>query len=219
MAVRPGYSHADRPRFRRARPARTRSSRRRPRARRRRGYSASSAPCRSRGLTSGRADAKIVCKDALQHETSSEATGMTAEAAYEIDHQESLARIGSSAEAPSAGAPTSRRTGHRHDAGQAGGRERRGREVSSLAVGGRRVDRGGVGSGTRRERWWRARHQQTSWSPVRFLDSAEARRDDVSVQRELLRLQQVVLERGSLRRPRGPSSGWKRPRRATTCLT
>ncbi len=48
--------------------------------------------------------------------------------------------------------------------------------------------------GTRRERWWRARHQQTSWSPARFLDSAEARRDDLTVRRELLRLQQVVLE-------------------------
>jgi DNA-binding transcriptional ArsR family regulator len=48
--------------------------------------------------------------------------------------------------------------------------------------------------GNRRERWWRAAHRQTSWSPARFLDSPSARRADVAMRTEMLRWQQVVLE-------------------------
>ena len=48
--------------------------------------------------------------------------------------------------------------------------------------------------GNRRERWWRAAHRQTSWSPARFLDSPTARRADLMMRREMLRWQHVVLE-------------------------
>lgn len=55
--------------------------------------------------------------------------------------------------------------------------------------------------GTKRERWWQASHRETSWSPGRFLDSASARRDDLTVRREILRLQQVTLEQWLIEEP------------------
>ena len=55
--------------------------------------------------------------------------------------------------------------------------------------------------GTKRERWWRASHRETSWSPARFLDSVRARRDDLTVRREILRLQKVTLEQWLVEEP------------------
>ena len=55
--------------------------------------------------------------------------------------------------------------------------------------------------GTKPERWWQAAHRETSWSPAQFLDSADARRDDLTVRREVLRLQQVALEQWLIEEP------------------
>jgi DNA-binding transcriptional ArsR family regulator len=55
--------------------------------------------------------------------------------------------------------------------------------------------------GSQRERWWRASQRETSWSPARFLDSTSARRDDLTVRREILRLEQVTLEQWMIEEP------------------
>jgi len=52
-----------------------------------------------------------------------------------------------------------------------------------------------TGRGTRRERWWRAVHSATSWSPSDFLGNPEAHRASVKVRREWYRWQQRLLER------------------------
>jgi DNA-binding transcriptional ArsR family regulator len=48
--------------------------------------------------------------------------------------------------------------------------------------------------GTKRERWWRAVHEVTSWSPSTFLGNPEARQATVSLRRELYRWQWRLLE-------------------------
>jgi DNA-binding transcriptional ArsR family regulator len=55
--------------------------------------------------------------------------------------------------------------------------------------------------GTKRERWWRASHRETSWSPATFLGSPSARSADLTVRREILRWQQVVLEQWLIEEP------------------
>ncbi len=52
-----------------------------------------------------------------------------------------------------------------------------------------------VERGTRRERWWRAKHTATSWSPADFLGNPEAHRASVSLRREWYRWQQRLLDR------------------------
>jgi DNA-binding transcriptional ArsR family regulator len=52
-----------------------------------------------------------------------------------------------------------------------------------------------VDRGTRRERWWRARHTATDWSPVDFLGNPEAHRASVRLRREWYRWQQRLLDR------------------------
>ena len=52
-----------------------------------------------------------------------------------------------------------------------------------------------VERGTRRERWWRALHTATSWSPADFLGNPEAHRASVSLRREWQRWQQRLLDR------------------------
>jgi DNA-binding transcriptional ArsR family regulator len=49
--------------------------------------------------------------------------------------------------------------------------------------------------GTRRERWWRAVHSVTTWSPADFLGNPEAHRASVSLRREWYRWQQRLLDR------------------------
>lgn len=61
-----------------------------------------------------------------------------------------------------------------------------------------------VDQGTRRERWWRALHRETAWSPARFQGSAGARQADLTLRRENLRWQQIVLEQWLIE---GPSWG------------
>ncbi|GAA1910596.1 helix-turn-helix domain-containing protein [Nocardioides marmoribigeumensis] len=48
--------------------------------------------------------------------------------------------------------------------------------------------------GTKRERWWRAAHTATSWSPSDFLGDPEAHKASVSVRREWYRWQQRLLD-------------------------
>lgn len=48
--------------------------------------------------------------------------------------------------------------------------------------------------GTRRERWWRAAHQLTTWSAATFLGNPDAHRTHVSWRRELYRWQWRLLE-------------------------
>jgi DNA-binding transcriptional ArsR family regulator len=55
--------------------------------------------------------------------------------------------------------------------------------------------------GKGRERWWRASQRETSWSPARFLHSPSARRADLTVRREILRWQKVVLEQWLIEEP------------------
>jgi DNA-binding transcriptional ArsR family regulator len=55
--------------------------------------------------------------------------------------------------------------------------------------------------GTRRQRWWRASHRETSWSPATFLSSPSARSADLTVRREILRWQQVTLEQWLIEEP------------------
>ncbi len=52
-----------------------------------------------------------------------------------------------------------------------------------------------VDRGTRRERWWRAVHTATSWSPADFVGDPEAHRASVSLRREWYRWQQRLLDR------------------------
>ena len=49
--------------------------------------------------------------------------------------------------------------------------------------------------GTKRERWWRAIHSATSWSPSDFLGNPDAHRASVSLRREMYRWQQRLLDR------------------------
>jgi DNA-binding transcriptional ArsR family regulator len=49
--------------------------------------------------------------------------------------------------------------------------------------------------GTKRERWWRAIHSATSWSPSDFLGNPEAHKASVSLRREWYRWQQRLLDR------------------------
>lgn len=49
--------------------------------------------------------------------------------------------------------------------------------------------------GTRRERWWRAIHSATSWSPSDFLGNPEAYKASISLRREWNRWQQRLLDR------------------------
>ena len=49
--------------------------------------------------------------------------------------------------------------------------------------------------GTKRERWWRAIHSATSWSPSDFLGNPEAHKASVSLRREWNRWQQRLLDR------------------------
>jgi DNA-binding transcriptional ArsR family regulator len=48
--------------------------------------------------------------------------------------------------------------------------------------------------GTKRERWWRAVHDITRWSPATFLGNPEAHRMTVSLRREAYRWQGRLLE-------------------------
>jgi DNA-binding transcriptional ArsR family regulator len=48
--------------------------------------------------------------------------------------------------------------------------------------------------GTRRERWWRAAHETTTWSAATFLGNPDAHRAQVSWRRELYRWQWRLLE-------------------------
>jgi len=48
--------------------------------------------------------------------------------------------------------------------------------------------------GTRRERWWRAVHEITSWSPADFLGNPEARQASVAWRREVYRWQWRLIE-------------------------
>lgn len=52
-----------------------------------------------------------------------------------------------------------------------------------------------VDRGTKRERWWRAVHTATTWSPADFLGNPEAHRAAVSLRREWYRWQQRLLDR------------------------
>ena len=55
--------------------------------------------------------------------------------------------------------------------------------------------------GTRRERWWRAAHSATSWSPADFLGNTEAHKASVSMRREWYRWQQRLLDRWMVEEP------------------
>jgi DNA-binding transcriptional ArsR family regulator len=48
--------------------------------------------------------------------------------------------------------------------------------------------------GTRRERWWRARHEITSWSPADFLGDPAARKASAAWRREVYRWQWRLVE-------------------------
>jgi DNA-binding transcriptional ArsR family regulator len=48
--------------------------------------------------------------------------------------------------------------------------------------------------GTRRERWWRAVHELTSWSPADFLGNPAARQASVAWRREVYRSQWRLIE-------------------------
>lgn len=48
--------------------------------------------------------------------------------------------------------------------------------------------------GTRRERWWRAVHEITSWSPADFLGNPEARQASLAWRREVYRWQWRLIE-------------------------
>lgn len=51
-----------------------------------------------------------------------------------------------------------------------------------------------VERGTKRERWWRAVHTATTWSPADFLGNPEAHRATVTLRREWYRWQQRLLD-------------------------
>ena len=55
--------------------------------------------------------------------------------------------------------------------------------------------------GTRRQRWWKASHRETSWSPATFLGSPTARSADLALRREILRWQQLTLEQWLIEEP------------------
>jgi DNA-binding transcriptional ArsR family regulator len=48
--------------------------------------------------------------------------------------------------------------------------------------------------GTKRERWWRAVHDYTRWSPATFLGNPDAHRASVSFRREVYRWQWRLIE-------------------------
>jgi DNA-binding transcriptional ArsR family regulator len=48
--------------------------------------------------------------------------------------------------------------------------------------------------GTKRERWWRAAHELTQWSPSTFLGNPQAHQATVSIRREIYRWQWRLLE-------------------------
>jgi DNA-binding transcriptional ArsR family regulator len=55
--------------------------------------------------------------------------------------------------------------------------------------------------GTRRERWWRALHEITRWTPADFLGSPAARQATVSWRREGYRLQSRLFEQWLVEEP------------------
>ena len=58
-----------------------------------------------------------------------------------------------------------------------------------------------TGRGTKRERWWRAVHTSTTWSPSDFLGNPEAHKASVSVRREWYRWQQRLLDQWMAEEP------------------
>ena len=58
-----------------------------------------------------------------------------------------------------------------------------------------------AGRGTKRERWWRAVHTSTTWSPSDFLGNPEAHKASVSVRREWYRWQQRLLDQWMAEEP------------------
>ena len=55
--------------------------------------------------------------------------------------------------------------------------------------------------GTRRQRWWKASHRETAWSPATFLGSPGARSADLAIRREVLRWQQITLQQWLIEEP------------------